>query len=126
MERLKQEAQLIENDQWMASEVPSDFQRIVDRICDGSFGTNTSSNTDHELTKAESATPSHEQPDKATKLLTIRGQSYYVVGCTLLIIKLFEDYLQCVLNLDGMATDIMQKLLELLKVRRATMQHLQY
>ncbi|KAG1059797.1 hypothetical protein G6F42_028178 [Rhizopus arrhizus] len=35
MERVKQEAQLIENEQWAASEVPSDFQLIVDRICEG-------------------------------------------------------------------------------------------
>ncbi|KAI8078750.1 Vps54-like protein-domain-containing protein [Halteromyces radiatus] len=99
MERVKQEAQLIENDQWMATEVPLDFQRIVDRICD-----------------SNRETTSHQEPEKATKLLMIHGQSYYVVGCTLLIIKLFEDYLQCVLNLKDMATDIMQKLLELLKL----------
>ncbi|KAI8336713.1 Vps54-like protein-domain-containing protein [Chlamydoabsidia padenii] len=123
MERLKQEAQLIENDQWVASEVPLDFQRIVDRICDGSFGNNNnneSTPTQQSRQRSEEAisptTSSHEESDKTTKLLIIHGQSYYVVGCTLLIIKLFEDYLQCVVNLDGMATDIMQKLMELLKM----------
>ncbi|CAO3589754.1 unnamed protein product [Absidia cylindrospora] len=138
MERIKQEAQLIENDQWVASEVPLDFQRIVDRICDGTFGTsnNTTVSTGSQQAPSQtgstspiSSLPNASLPvppsqsssaqieaEKTTKLLLIHGQSYYVVGCTLLIIKLFEDYLQCVLNLDGMATDIMQKLLELLKL----------
>ncbi|CAO3637188.1 unnamed protein product [Cunninghamella echinulata] len=130
MERIKQEAQLIENDQWAASEVPSDFQRIVDRICDGTISSfvnnnNKSNNKNNNKTKSDNNdkgdNDSNDQksaniPEKTTKLLNINGQSYYVVGCTLLIIKLFEDYLRCVLNLKGMATDIMQKLLELLKL----------
>lgn len=105
MERVKQEAQLIENEQWAASEVPSDFQLIVDRICDGRIA----SFLDGSLLQQHDA-------EKSTKHLVIQGQSYYVVGCTLLILKMFEDYLKCVLNLDTMATEIMQKLLELLKL----------
>jgi vacuolar protein sorting-associated protein 54 len=105
MERIKQESQLIENEQWAASEVPSDFQLIVDRLSDGSI-----SSFDDKVT----AKTTHN--DKATKHLIINGSSYYVVGCTLLILKMFEEYLKCVLNLESMATDIMQKLIELLKV----------
>ncbi|KAI9025359.1 Vps54-like protein-domain-containing protein [Phycomyces nitens] len=104
MERIKQEAQLIENEQWMASEVPPDFQRIVDRMCEGRIG-------------------SFALPDKTvneagekTKFLVVHGESYFVVGCSLLIIKMFEDYLRCIVNLEGITTDIMQKLVELLKL----------
>lgn len=103
MERVKQEAQLIENEQWAASEVPADFQRIVDRICDGSI-----------LSAATS--DDHEKERKSSRFLTVHGSSYFVVGCSLLIIKMFEEYLRCIGNLEGMATDIMQKLVELLKV----------
>ena len=107
MERVKQEAQLIENEQWVASEVPSDFQRIVDRICDGSISS-----------LAEDSPNQHKEEDdrKSTKFLIVHGTSYFVVGCSLLIIKMFEDYLRCIWNLEGMTTDIMQKLVELLKV----------
>ncbi|KAI7854197.1 Vps54-like protein-domain-containing protein [Circinella umbellata] len=110
MERVKQEAQLIENEQWVASEVPSDFQRIVDRICDGSV----SSLAQDDGTQQ----PQQQQKDerKSTKFLIVHGTSYFVVGCSLLIIKMFEEYLRCIWNLEGMTTDIMQKLVELLKL----------
>ncbi|KAI8379270.1 Vps54-like protein-domain-containing protein [Radiomyces spectabilis] len=110
MERIKQEAQLIENEQWVASEVPTDFQRIVDRICDGgisSFAASEESQTEERK--------SSEQP-RSSKLLVVNGSSYFVVGCSLLILKMFEEYLRCILNLEGMATDIMQKLVEMLKL----------
>jgi vacuolar protein sorting-associated protein 54 len=108
MERVKQEAQLIENEQWAASEVPSDFQLIVDRICDGRI----SCFIDGSLQQQQL----HHDGEKSTKHLIIDGQSYYVVGCSLLILKMFEDYLKCVLNLDSMTAEIMQRLVELLKV----------
>jgi vacuolar protein sorting-associated protein 54 len=109
MERVKQEAQLIENDQWAASEVPSDFQLIVDRICDGSI----SSFIDGTLQQQQQ----QYEGEKSTKHLIVDGHSYYVVGCSLLILKMFEDYLKCVLNLENMTLEIMQKLIELLKVK---------
>lgn len=108
MERVKQEAQLIENEQWAASEVPSDFQLIVDRICDGRISCFVDGTLQQQQQQYDG--------EKSIKHLVINGQSYYVVGCTLLILKMFEDYLKCVLNLDNMASEIMQKLVELLKV----------
>lgn len=107
MERVKQEAQLIENEQWAASEVPGDFQRIVDRICDGSILSAT-------------AADDQESERKSSRFLTVKGTNYFVVGCSLLIIKMFEEYLRCIGNLEGVATDIMQKLVELLKVANQT------
>lgn len=109
MERVKQEAQLIENEQWAASEVPSDFQLIVDRICDGRISCFMDGSVEQRQVQ-------HDNQEKSTKHLIIDEQSYYIVGCSLLILKMFEDYLKCVLNLEGMTAEIMQKLLELLKV----------
>ncbi|KAI9320624.1 Vps54-like protein-domain-containing protein [Dichotomocladium elegans] len=107
MERHKQESLLIENEQWMASEVPSDFQGIVDRICEGS--TFADDDTHRQVQREDG-------DQKSTKFIVIHGVSYFVVGCSLLIIKMFEDYLRCIANLEGMTTDIMQKLIELLKM----------
>ncbi|KAI8637379.1 Vps54-like protein-domain-containing protein [Parasitella parasitica] len=107
MERVKQEAQLIENEQWAASEVPSDFQLIVDRICEG---------------RIESLINGTVQPEspadgtKSKKHLIIDSRSYYIVGCSLLLLKMFEDYLKCVFHLENMTLEIMQKLVELLKL----------
>ncbi|KAI8979697.1 Vps54-like protein-domain-containing protein [Mycotypha africana] len=109
MERVKQETQLIENEQWTASEVPSDFQLIVDRICEGrisSFSDDTKSQQQQ----------MDENDEKSSKYLYIDGNKFYIVGCSLLILKMFEDYLKCVLNLEDMTVNIMQKLIELLKL----------
>ncbi|KAL7325236.1 hypothetical protein PS15p_207747 [Mucor circinelloides] len=108
MERVKQEAQLIENEQWAASEVPSDFQLIVDRICEGKIDSLIHGSVQPESSPVDGS--------KSTKHLIIDGHSYYIVGCSLLILKMFEDYLKCVFNLENMTLEIMQKLVELLKV----------
>lgn len=113
MERVKQEAQLIENEQWAASEVPSDFQLIVDRICEGKIDSLVHGSAQPEALPAAAGDGSST---KSTKHLIIDGHSYYIVGCSLLILKMFEDYLKCVFNLENMTLEIMQKLVELLKV----------
>lgn len=106
MERIKQEAQLIENEQWIAQEVASDFQGIVDRICDGSISS---------FAEGDGRQPPPKDNQRSTRFLIIHEASYFTVGCSLLLIKMFEDYMRCILNLEGMTTDIMQKLIELLK-----------
>ncbi|KAI8993638.1 Vps54-like protein-domain-containing protein [Pilobolus umbonatus] len=105
MERVKQETQLIENEQWAACEVPSDFQFIVDKISDGTIDAFVKTSYQKESLS-----------EKTVKHLILNGNSYYVVGCTLLILKLFEEYLKCVLHLENMTAEITQKLIELLKL----------
>lgn len=113
MERMKQQLQLIDNEPWVVSEVPADFQDIVDRIC---------SNTPIKDVTAIVNDTNDKNTDTKTsssKRLIVDGKSYFVVGCSLLMIKLLEDYLKCTAGLENMATDVMQKLFELLKVRIA-------
>ncbi|ORE06130.1 Vps54-domain-containing protein [Rhizopus microsporus var. microsporus] len=104
MERVKQETQLIENEQWAVSEVPFEFQTIVNQLCEG--------NVAHLVDE----TGEDKQEKSSKKHLVIDGQSFYVVGCTLLILKMFQDYTKCVYNLENIAIDIVQKLIELLKL----------
>lgn len=122
MERTKQEALLVENEQWSSTEVPQDFQDIVERISavasasdlTKDFMTKTFLPTaDGGLTQVSGGAKHQPEP---TKFLHISGQSYFVVGCSLLILKMMEDYLKCMIKLDGMTVDIMQKMIELLKV----------
>ncbi|KAI8072970.1 Vps54-like protein-domain-containing protein [Gongronella butleri] len=109
MERIKQASQLIDNEQWVASEVPRDFQHMVELLCNGG--------TAHDDADASAAqNDANDTAAPATKLLVVDTQSYYVVGCTLLIIKLFDDYLRCVQQLESMATEVLQRLYELLKL----------
>ncbi|CAO3700621.1 unnamed protein product [Rhizopus stolonifer] len=104
MERVKQEAQLIENEQWVVSEVPSEFQTIVDRLCEGNISELSDKVPDESLEKG------------SKKHLVINNQSYYVVGCTLLILKTFQDYVKCILKLENVSVTVIQKLVELLKL----------
>lgn len=111
MERMKQQLQLIDNEPWVVSEVPADFQDIVDRI--------RSDTPIKDDTVMVNATNDNNTGTKtsSSKRLIVDGKSYFVVGCSLLMIKLLEDYLKCTAGLENMATDVMQKLFELLKVR---------
>ncbi|KAI7883165.1 Vps54-domain-containing protein [Lichtheimia hyalospora FSU 10163] len=113
MERMKQQLQLIDNEQWMVIQVPADFQDIVDRIC-----SNTPIKDDASCPTMVNATMDENTDSKknSNKRLIVNGKSYFVVGCSLLMIKLLEDYMKCSTNLENMATDVMQKLIELLKL----------
>jgi vacuolar protein sorting-associated protein 54 len=122
MERTKQEALLIENEQWSSTEVPQDFQDIIGRISavagakdvDKKFMTETFFlAVDGSVAQSSGAVKNQSEP---TKFLHIGDQSYFVVGCSLLITKMMEDYIKCMIKLDGMTVDIMQKMIELLKV----------
>lgn len=122
MERTKQEALLIENEQWSSTEVPQDFQDIIGRISAVAGAKDNSKKfmtetffpaVDGSVAKSSGVVKNQSEP---TKFLHIGDQSYFVVGCSLLIIKMMEDYIKCMIRLDGMTVDIMQKMIELLKV----------
>jgi hypothetical protein len=93
MERTKQEALLIENEQWSSTEVPQDFQDIIGRISavagakgvDKKFLTETFFPAFDSSTGKSSGTVKN-QPEP-TKFLHIGNQSYFVVGCSFLSSK---------------------------------------
>ncbi|OZJ05091.1 hypothetical protein BZG36_01372 [Bifiguratus adelaidae] len=110
MEKLKQESSLIENEQWEFIEVPSDFQNIADRLI--------AQGTAKEFTNGTHEPANGDSRDKrdSSKFLVINGQSYWMVGCSLLLIKTLEEYVQCVSNLQSIGADVMHKLIEMLKM----------
>ncbi|KAK9765317.1 hypothetical protein K7432_006451 [Basidiobolus ranarum] len=60
-------------------------------------------------TLSSSATSSHRQ-------LVVDGEEYFVVGCALMLLKMLEDYLQCLSNIPVLTTDVFHRILELLKL----------
>ncbi|KAG0942041.1 hypothetical protein G6F57_004640 [Rhizopus arrhizus] len=86
MERVKQEAQLIENEQWAVSEVPSEFQLITNQLCEGNMA--------GLLEERQNEHSDHEKGSKKHLM--------------------FQDYIKCILNLENIL--VVQKLLELLKL----------
>ncbi|KAJ3080696.1 hypothetical protein HK102_002878, partial [Quaeritorhiza haematococci] len=53
---------------------------------------------------------------KSSKYLMVDGQRFYVVGCVLLFLKMLTEYMQCVENIPVLATDVLNRTLEVLKL----------
>ena len=64
--------------------------------------------------KADSKNTSQTNP--SSKLLSVRSSKYFVVGSVLLFLKLMTDYLQCAEQVPPITTDVLNRILELLKV----------
>ncbi|RUS32349.1 hypothetical protein BC938DRAFT_475645 [Jimgerdemannia flammicorona] len=50
----------------------------------------------------------------SNRFLVVNGQSFFMVGCGLLLVKMLDDYLRCMANIPSLTTDVMQKMMELL------------
>ncbi|KAJ3158464.1 hypothetical protein HK101_001317, partial [Irineochytrium annulatum] len=134
-ERSKQIAMLVENEQWIKAEVPMDFQVILDEIVtaasktapeqtishdhmgsedeennDGDLGNAPASGSNESVTKAAS-----DIRAKSARYLIVDGQKFYVAGCVLMFSKMLSDYLHCIENVPTIATDVLNKVVDVLK-----------
>ncbi|KAI9500209.1 Vps54-like protein-domain-containing protein, partial [Coemansia spiralis] len=48
-------------------------------------------------------------------LMHIGGESFHVVGCSLVLVKSVVEYLQCAVNIPMLVTDVLQRLVEVFK-----------
>ncbi|KAJ3333446.1 hypothetical protein HDU76_008068 [Blyttiomyces sp. JEL0837] len=140
-ERSKQLAIVIENEQWVKAEVPVDFQEIVEQILAAGQSSNpvtaqTKSKSDDlddfdddedfdgDLGSATKATPkdADKKPGpkdggvKTSRYLAIDGHKYYVAGSVLLFLKMLADYNQCLENIPSLVTEILNRILDILKI----------
>ncbi|TNN23473.1 Vacuolar protein sorting-associated protein 54 [Liparis tanakae] len=99
---------LLDNERWKQAEVPAEFQDLVNSIADG------------RITLPERKVPGPEDRKPADFLL-VDGQKYAVVGTVLLLIRIFLEYCQCVNDIPSIATDMLTRLSDLLKVRTGFM-----
>lgn len=183
MEKMKQQALLVENEQWVQAEVPIDFQRIVDRILAWATAAEGIDFDDGVAVPEAAAAPSfvsgaemiqedaskvppgsppgrvgsgdaaimggvsdgrlEERPGSpatptvgaivgtgtmgvgpagaeaasdSNRFLVVKGQNFFAVICSLMLIKMLEEYLRCMANIPSLTTDVMQRMMELLKV----------
>ncbi|KAG0309326.1 hypothetical protein BGZ98_003441 [Dissophora globulifera] len=65
-------------------------------------------NNDKEEPKAEDPAP--------TKVLSIRDEVFFVVGCSLVLLDIVAEYLDILNNIPALTTDVMQRVIELLKL----------
>ncbi|KAJ2803049.1 hypothetical protein H4R20_003040 [Coemansia guatemalensis] len=68
------------------------------------------------LARADSDAVSIRSVDAAAiGLMHIGGSAFHVVGCSLVLVKSVVEYLQCAVSIPALATDILQRLVEIFK-----------
>ena len=135
-EKSKQMALLIENEQWIQADIPIDFQHITEQLQltprnkapyedeeqdeeeeeeeeDLEFDLTASTITG---TSKISASQSNLSGEKTLKYLQVDGGKYYVVGSVLMFLKTLTDYVTCAEKLPSLVPEILNRIIELLKV----------
>ncbi|KAF9997371.1 hypothetical protein BGZ79_008933 [Entomortierella chlamydospora] len=74
----------------------------------GSKGSNGSMGSSKGGAKAEVPAP--------TRVLSIRDEVFFVVGCSLVLLDILAEYLDILNNISLLTTDVMQRVIELLKL----------
>ncbi|KAJ3070233.1 hypothetical protein HDU98_006724, partial [Podochytrium sp. JEL0797] len=132
-ERTKQIAIVIENEQWSRAEVPIDFQLMSEEISAAGYlaiekkkaaqlEKDDEAMDDLDLAalviahKEAAAAASEDELVTSGRVLKVDRQTYSVAGCVLLLTKMLTEYLQGVENMPSLATEILNKTLDLLKV----------
>ncbi|KAJ2609325.1 hypothetical protein H4S08_004098 [Coemansia sp. RSA 1365] len=68
------------------------------------------------LARTDSDTASIRSVDAASiGMMHIGGSAFHVVGCSLVLMKSVVEYLQCAVSIPALATDILQRLVEVFK-----------
>jgi hypothetical protein len=112
-EKSKQLAMLIENEQWTQAVVPNDFQQIVEIILNAADA--PISATQFDLATRVSRDLARGERNEG-KVLMVKDERFYTVGCLLLFLKMLTEYMKCMDNIPGLITECLNRILEILKV----------
>lgn len=77
----------------------------------GSRGSNGS------LTNGKDAATTKAAVPAPTRVLSIKDEVFFVVGCSLVLLDIVAEYLDILNNIPALTADVMQRIIELLKVR---------
>ncbi|KAJ1921515.1 hypothetical protein H4219_000552 [Mycoemilia scoparia] len=118
-QKTRQLCLLIENEQWSQAEVPVDFQSMVNEITGKEIDKESlpmlaSKNDEKQV--AELVTEKADQPHQQGSLLYVGDKSFPMVGCSLMLIKMIVEYIECSLFIKTITMDVVQRLIDVLKV----------
>ncbi len=123
--RLQASAKFVEEEQWNQVEISAALQKQTQLIVSSAiadppgFLINSPNGDVHAVNgHAERANGTAE----LAKSLDIEGQTFFIVQATAKTLEMLEDYLRLVINLESVATDVMARVVEFLKVRAYTHQ----
>ncbi|KDQ60899.1 hypothetical protein JAAARDRAFT_709192 [Jaapia argillacea MUCL 33604] len=126
--RISQSAKLVEDEQWVAADVASSMQRIVDTLVDCAVrdptelqlkrlepGSPPSRSPSINGPSSPKTSPSQSNGTAISKHLRIEDRQYFAVSATLETLILLVDYLKLIVNLSMLTTDAMSRVIEFLK-----------
>ncbi|UYV78300.1 hypothetical protein LAZ67_16000896 [Cordylochernes scorpioides] len=100
---------ILENEEWKQSDVPAQFQHLVDHIKQTGL-----------ISMPSDRTPNRTDTQKC---LVVDGEKFTVVGgcgmcrSVLLVLEMMVEYCQCALDVPMVAPDLLTRLLDFLKVQ---------
>jgi len=94
---------IIDNERWKQSDVPAEFQDLVDHVIHTDVLSLPEKKSDADLKKPQ-------------EVLHVNGQRYAVVGTVLMLLKMVIEYCQCADDIPSVAPDILTRCIELLKM----------
>lgn len=115
--RITDNAKLVEEEQWSASEVPEKIQRQVELIVKGAMVDPEELLLGQRRVKGKEGEKDERGEEMAmAKQVDIEGRQFFAVSAGLATIDTFVEYLQVVLNCPMLTTDAMSKVIEFMKV----------
>ncbi|XP_075250280.1 vacuolar protein sorting-associated protein 54-like [Convolutriloba macropyga] len=94
---------LLESERWIQAEIPAEFQNLASNIEESGF---------FETVFSESVKLS----DRILDRLSFKGVNYSLVGTNLILLKMVSAYCQLVEQVPSLASDLLTKVTELLKL----------
>lgn len=105
-ERKHKLSNILDNERWKQVDVPTEMQEIVDCFSEGFDKTINS----------QSSVTSSDLKGTMNKMLIVQGQEFVVVGTLLMLMKIINEYCQCIDDVPMLVTDVMTRLCEILKM----------
>jgi len=117
--RITDNAKLVEEEQWSASEVPGRIQRQVELIVKGAMVDPEELLLGQRRVKVMEVEngDKKDEGEETAKQVDIEGRQFFAVSAGLATIDTLVEYLQVVLNCPMLTTDAMSKVIEFMKVR---------
>lgn len=101
-ERRQKLSLILDNERWKQTDVPAEFQELVDHITKSG--------------KLCIPEKTQDKDKKPTDSLKLEEQNFKVVGTVLLLMKMMVEYCQCVDDIPSAAPDLLTRLVDLLKI----------
>ncbi|XP_065175320.1 vacuolar protein sorting-associated protein 54-like isoform X1 [Sycon ciliatum] len=102
---------ILEGERWQQAEVPVELQSLISQL--------ESSRNMEAAGLQQSSSPSHSRrsPVAGNKShLLVRGEQFAVAGAPLFLLKMVSEYCQCVNDMPVLVSDILNRLLDLLRL----------